>query len=106
MPSSPTLVSYSVPGRRCRDLLVQLYLQWPELRVPAPEALLHGGGAAGGSTCKVSDGGARRWGSHFRLMKKCGCSDLQLKWERGWHRCVRVAGEVEGPCPHTPGFPP
>ncbi|XP_039082016.1 integrator complex subunit 1 isoform X3 [Hyaena hyaena] len=43
----------SVPGRRCRDLLVQLYLQWPELRVPAPEALLHGGGAAGGSTCKL-----------------------------------------------------
>uniref|UniRef100_A0A8C0Z4A0 Integrator complex subunit 1 n=1 Tax=Canis lupus familiaris TaxID=9615 RepID=A0A8C0Z4A0_CANLF len=43
----------SVLGRRCRDLLVQLYLQWPELRVPLPEALLHSGGATGSSTCKL-----------------------------------------------------
>ncbi|XP_045669230.1 integrator complex subunit 1 isoform X1 [Ursus americanus] len=43
----------SVLGRRCRDLLVQLYLQWPELRVPVPEALLHSGGATGSSTCKL-----------------------------------------------------
>ncbi|XP_032447481.1 integrator complex subunit 1 [Lynx canadensis] len=43
----------SVPGRRCRDLLVQLYLQWPELRAPVPEALLHSGGATGSSTCKL-----------------------------------------------------
>ncbi|XP_029802983.1 integrator complex subunit 1 isoform X2 [Suricata suricatta] len=43
----------SMSGRRCRDLLVQLYLQWPELRVPMPEALLHSGGAAGSSTCKL-----------------------------------------------------
>lgn len=48
----------SVLGRRCRDLLVQLYLQWPELRVPLPEALLHSGGATGSSTCKVSRGWA------------------------------------------------
>ncbi|XP_045318248.1 integrator complex subunit 1 isoform X1 [Leopardus geoffroyi] len=43
----------SVPGRRCRDLLVQLYLQWPELRAPVPEALLHSGGATGSSPCKL-----------------------------------------------------
>ncbi|XP_034844133.1 integrator complex subunit 1 isoform X11 [Mirounga angustirostris] len=43
----------SVLGRRCRDLLVQLYLQWPELRVPVPEALLHSGSATGSSTCKL-----------------------------------------------------
>lgn len=43
----------SVLGRRCRDLLVQLYLQWPELRVPMPEVLPHSGGATGGSTCKL-----------------------------------------------------
>ena len=47
-----------MPGRRCRDLLVQLYLQWPELRAPVPEALLHSGGATGSSTCKVSGAGA------------------------------------------------
>lgn len=49
-------MSCSVLGRRCRDLLVQLYLQWPELRVPVPEVLLHSGGATSGSTCKVSGG--------------------------------------------------
>ncbi|XP_045849161.1 integrator complex subunit 1 isoform X1 [Meles meles] len=43
----------SVLGRRCRDLLVQLYLQWPELRVPVPEVLPHSGGATSGSTCKL-----------------------------------------------------
>ncbi|XP_036913853.1 integrator complex subunit 1 isoform X2 [Sturnira hondurensis] len=43
----------SVLGQRCRDLLVQLYLQRPELRVHAPEALLHSVGAAASSTCKL-----------------------------------------------------
>uniref|UniRef100_G3RX15 Integrator complex subunit 1 n=1 Tax=Gorilla gorilla gorilla TaxID=9595 RepID=G3RX15_GORGO len=43
----------SVLGRRCRDLLLQLYLQRPELRVPVPEVLLHSEGAASSSVCKV-----------------------------------------------------
>ncbi|XP_057343450.1 integrator complex subunit 1 isoform X3 [Manis pentadactyla] len=43
----------SVLGKRCRDLLTQLYLQWPELRVPVPEGLLHSEGAASSSTCKL-----------------------------------------------------
>lgn len=40
-------------GRRCRDLLVHLYLQRPDLRVPVPDVLLHSEGAAGSSVCKV-----------------------------------------------------
>ncbi|XP_015974610.2 integrator complex subunit 1 isoform X3 [Rousettus aegyptiacus] len=43
----------SVRGQRCRDLLVQLYLQRPELRGPAPEILLHGEGATTSSICKL-----------------------------------------------------
>uniref|UniRef100_A0A096NSI2 Integrator complex subunit 1 n=1 Tax=Papio anubis TaxID=9555 RepID=A0A096NSI2_PAPAN len=43
----------SVLGRRCRDLLLQLYLQRPELRVPVPEVLLHSEGAASSSICKL-----------------------------------------------------
>ncbi|KAF6280826.1 integrator complex subunit 1 [Rhinolophus ferrumequinum] len=43
----------SVLGQRCRDLLVQLYLQQPELRVSLPEALMHGKGATASSTCKL-----------------------------------------------------
>ncbi|XP_054429276.1 integrator complex subunit 1 [Pteronotus mesoamericanus] len=43
----------SVPGQRCRDLLVQLYLQRPELRAHAPEVLLHGAGATTSSICKL-----------------------------------------------------
>ncbi|XP_073071026.1 integrator complex subunit 1 isoform X2 [Manis javanica] len=43
----------SVLGKRCQDLLTQLYLQWPELRVPVPEGLLHSEGAASSSTCKL-----------------------------------------------------
>ncbi|XP_062945727.1 integrator complex subunit 1 isoform X2 [Cynocephalus volans] len=43
----------SVLGRRCRDLLLQLYLQRPELRVPVPEVLLHSEGATGSSICKM-----------------------------------------------------
>ncbi|XP_019493101.1 PREDICTED: integrator complex subunit 1 [Hipposideros armiger] len=43
----------SVLGQRSRDLLVQLYLQRPELRVSVPEALLHGEGATASSTCKL-----------------------------------------------------
>ncbi|XP_032315764.1 LOW QUALITY PROTEIN: integrator complex subunit 1 [Camelus ferus] len=43
----------SVLGRCCQDLLVQLYLQRPELRVPVPEVLLHSEGAAGSSICKL-----------------------------------------------------
>ena len=48
-----SLVSRSVLGRRCRDLLVHLYLQRPDLRVPVPDVLLHSEGAAGSSVCKV-----------------------------------------------------
>lgn len=44
----------SLPGQRCQDLLVQLYLQRPELRVHAPEALLRSMGATASSICKVS----------------------------------------------------
>ncbi|XP_058148461.1 integrator complex subunit 1 isoform X1 [Dasypus novemcinctus] len=43
----------SVAGRRCRDLLLQLYLQRPELRVPLPEALLRSEGAPSSSVCKL-----------------------------------------------------
>ncbi|XP_057603817.1 integrator complex subunit 1 isoform X2 [Hippopotamus amphibius kiboko] len=43
----------SVMGRHCRDLLVQLYLQRPDLRVPVPDVLLHSEGAAGSSVCKL-----------------------------------------------------
>ncbi|XP_054549530.1 integrator complex subunit 1 isoform X1 [Talpa occidentalis] len=43
----------SVLGRHCQDLLLQLYLQRPELRVPLPEVLLHGEGATGSSVCKL-----------------------------------------------------
>uniref|UniRef100_A0A8C4MRZ8 Integrator complex subunit 1 n=1 Tax=Equus asinus asinus TaxID=83772 RepID=A0A8C4MRZ8_EQUAS len=43
----------SVLGQRCRDLLVQLYLQRPELRVPVHEVLLHSAGATGSSVCKL-----------------------------------------------------
>ncbi|KAL4669111.1 hypothetical protein H8959_007665 [Pygathrix nigripes] len=43
----------SVLGRRCRDLLLQLYLQRPELRVPVPEVLLHSEGATSSSICKL-----------------------------------------------------
>ncbi|XP_035870708.1 integrator complex subunit 1 isoform X1 [Phyllostomus discolor] len=43
----------SVLGQRCRDLLVQLYLQRPELRTHAPEALLRSVGATASSICKL-----------------------------------------------------
>lgn len=43
----------SPPGQRCQDLLVQLYLQRPELRVHAPEALLRSMGASASSICKL-----------------------------------------------------
>lgn len=43
----------SVLGRCSRDLLVQLYLQRPDLRVPLPDVLLHSQGAAGSSVCKL-----------------------------------------------------
>ncbi|XP_027623842.1 integrator complex subunit 1 isoform X2 [Tupaia chinensis] len=43
----------SVLGRRCRDLLLQLYLQRPELRVPVPDVLLHSEGATSSSICKL-----------------------------------------------------
>ncbi|XP_069342752.1 integrator complex subunit 1 isoform X2 [Eulemur rufifrons] len=43
----------SVLGRRCQDLLLQLYLQQPELRVPVPEVLLHSEAATGSSICKL-----------------------------------------------------
>ncbi|KAM7143374.1 integrator complex subunit 1 [Molossus nigricans] len=43
----------SVPGQRCQDLLVQLYLQRPELRVHAPEVLLHSVAATASSICKL-----------------------------------------------------
>ncbi|XP_044792301.1 integrator complex subunit 1 isoform X2 [Bubalus bubalis] len=43
----------SVLGKCSRDLLVQLYLQRPDLRVPLPDVLLHSQGAAGSSVCKL-----------------------------------------------------
>ncbi|XP_063090087.1 integrator complex subunit 1 isoform X1 [Cavia porcellus] len=43
----------SVLGRRCQDLLLQLYLQRPELRVSVPEVLLLSEGATGSSVCKL-----------------------------------------------------
>lgn len=42
-------------GQRCRDLLLQLYLQRPEVRVPVPEVLLQSEGATSSSICKVRD---------------------------------------------------
>lgn len=44
-------------GRHCRDLLVYLYLQRPDLRVPVPGVLLHSEGAASSSVCKVKPSG-------------------------------------------------
>ncbi|XP_049759647.1 integrator complex subunit 1 isoform X1 [Elephas maximus indicus] len=43
----------SVVGKRCRELLLQIYLQRPELRGPVPEVLLQGQGAPGSSICKL-----------------------------------------------------
>nr|XP_004666400.2 integrator complex subunit 1 isoform X2 [Jaculus jaculus] len=43
----------SLLGQRSRDLLLQLYLQRPELRVPVPEVLLPREGATGSSICKL-----------------------------------------------------
>nr|XP_026261451.1 integrator complex subunit 1 isoform X1 [Urocitellus parryii] len=43
----------SLLGKRCQDLLLQLYLQRPELRVPVPEVLLQSEGATGSSICKL-----------------------------------------------------
>eukprot|EP00073_Rattus_norvegicus_P039479 XP_008767261.1 PREDICTED: integrator complex subunit 1 isoform X1 [Rattus norvegicus] len=43
----------SVLGQRCRDLLLQLYLQRPEVRVPVPEVLLQSEGATSSSICKL-----------------------------------------------------
>lgn len=78
-------MSCSVLGRRCRDLLVQLYLQWPELRVPVPEVLPHSGGATSGSTCKVS--GEARGGPDEGLLWAtsilyCWCRDLSRVVEK------------------------
>lgn len=58
-PPSPLLPVPSPPGQRCQDLLVQLYLQRPELRVHAPEVLLRSVGATASSICKVSRRPAR-----------------------------------------------
>lgn len=64
----PHLLSHSVLGKCSRDLLVQLYLQRPDLRVPLPDVLLHSQGATGSSVCKVRpDGllgapGSSAWG--------------------------------------------
>ncbi|XP_075421680.1 integrator complex subunit 1 isoform X2 [Ascaphus truei] len=40
-------------GKQCRDFLLQLYLQLPELIVPVPEIMLTGEGAADSRTCKM-----------------------------------------------------
>lgn len=53
VPLPPVLSS--VLGQRCRDLLLQLYLQRPEVRVPVPEVLLQSEGATTSSICKVRD---------------------------------------------------
>ncbi|XP_029433335.1 integrator complex subunit 1 [Rhinatrema bivittatum] len=39
--------------RQCRDLLLQLYLQLPELITPVPEMVLNSEGAMDSSTCKL-----------------------------------------------------
>nr|XP_017511827.2 integrator complex subunit 1 isoform X3 [Manis javanica] len=63
----------SVLGKRCQDLLTQLYLQWPELRVPVPEGLLHSEGAASSSTCKVfvasAHLGSQRWSTVWQASR-------------------------------------
>lgn len=81
----------SLPGQRCQDLLVQLYLQRPELRVHAPEALLRSMGATASSICKVSwhplpwsvasEVGARMGHGH-------ASSDLKARREPGMRRVV------------------
>ncbi|XP_028909970.1 integrator complex subunit 1 isoform X1 [Ornithorhynchus anatinus] len=43
----------SLVGRRCQDLLLQIYLQLPELLGPMPESLLNSQGATDSSTCKL-----------------------------------------------------
>ncbi|XP_061455378.1 integrator complex subunit 1 isoform X1 [Rhineura floridana] len=40
-------------GTRCQDLLLQIYLQLPELMVPVPATLLSTEGATDSSTCKL-----------------------------------------------------
>ncbi|KAJ6656005.1 hypothetical protein lerEdw1_004590 [Lerista edwardsae] len=40
-------------GKRCQDLLLQIYLQLPDLLVPVPESLLSSEGAAESSTCRL-----------------------------------------------------
>ncbi|XP_072273856.1 integrator complex subunit 1 [Pyxicephalus adspersus] len=40
-------------GKHCRDFLLQLYLQLPELITPVPEILLTSEGATDSSTCKM-----------------------------------------------------
>nr|XP_056722177.1 integrator complex subunit 1 [Euleptes europaea] len=40
-------------GKRCQDLLLQIYLQSPEILVPVPETLLSSEGAADSSNCKL-----------------------------------------------------
>ncbi|KAM4632627.1 integrator complex subunit 1 [Discoglossus pictus] len=40
-------------GKQCRDFLLQLYLQLPELIAPVPEILLNSEGATDSSTCKM-----------------------------------------------------
>ncbi|KAL8175377.1 UNVERIFIED_CONTAM: Integrator complex subunit 1, partial [Gekko kuhli] len=40
-------------GRHCQDLLLQIYLQLPEILVPVPETLLSSEGATDSSTCKL-----------------------------------------------------
>ncbi|XP_032848233.2 integrator complex subunit 1 isoform X1 [Tyto alba] len=40
-------------GKCCQDLLLQIYLQLPELLVPMPETLLTSEGARDSSTCKL-----------------------------------------------------
>ncbi|XP_073504214.1 integrator complex subunit 1 isoform X1 [Phyllobates terribilis] len=40
-------------GKHCRDFLLQLYLQLPEMITPVPEILLTSEGAADSSTCKM-----------------------------------------------------
>ncbi|XP_042293672.1 integrator complex subunit 1 isoform X1 [Sceloporus undulatus] len=45
--------SSSSVGKHCQDLLLQMYLQLPELLIPVPETLLSSEGATASSTCKL-----------------------------------------------------
>lgn len=130
LPSVPS----SVLGQRCRDLLLQLYLQRPEVRVPVPEVLLQSEGATSSSICKVR--GTARWSpvAHGTggwaltsrelspaVISSSPCSLVQrdapppsvlrLWTGRSWHMCYATCGQygamasIRRVMPVTPEYP-